>query len=291
MSLKVSIRLFPLSHFCCWVFLNCLSACTDVANIVIGGYHKSFFAHFSWSLWAFVLDALNNPLCFFVLPEIANDIQAINRFLLLNMPSGFSTLLVKKYYRFIRTCWGWFLLGVFLVFGYACFLIAFNQLQYESVLDGHEFFKPESIDVNKASRFPIWYFLECCSKCVQVYVHLRVFFMFFRFFFQVIYPFRNSVILFPCTYFTPKCFRFFCLWLLICLSVLSTNPLVDFSFVILQYPVLCVFFDTVQVPFKSFFFRQKLFTYSFQLCHQTCLRLSFWGLFFPLGPCMVSLPE
>ena len=57
-------------------------------------------------------------------------------------------------------------------------------------------------------------------------------------------------------YFPQKLFCFFCIWLLICLSVRSVNRLVEFSFVIFEYPVLFVLFNPVQV---SPFFHQYFF--------------------------------
>ena len=40
-------------------------------------------------------------------------------------------------------------------FHYSCFLLAFTQLQSQSVVDGREFLKPESIHDIMAKLFPI----------------------------------------------------------------------------------------------------------------------------------------
>ena len=52
--------------------------------------------------------------------------------------------------------------------------------------------------------------------------------------------------------FYSKILSFFCFWLMICLCTHSTNLLVEFSFVILEYPVLFVLMYSVQVSFDLF---------------------------------------
>ena len=53
-------------------------------------------------------------------------------------------------------------------------------------------------------------------------------------------------------------FYFFCFRLRICFCALSTNQSVEFSFLILECPVLFVLFDSVRVPFVFSFFCQYL---------------------------------
>ena len=64
-------------------------------------------------------------------------------------------------------------------------------------------------------------------------------FQILRILFRVIYPFSFSVIFFPLTSFIPK-FCFFCIRLLIYPYSLSTNLLIEFSFVILEVSILFV---------------------------------------------------
>ena len=61
-------------------------------------------------------------------------------------------------------------------FGYNYFFNAFTQLQSSSVMDGYEFLKPESMNILIDLCFPVWYFIECCSLWVSVFVHLGAFF-------------------------------------------------------------------------------------------------------------------
>ena len=54
-------------------------------------------------------------------------------------------------------------------------------LPRQSVVDGHEFLKPESMNPIMAWRFPIWYFLGCCSQWFLTYVRLGDFFKYLLF--------------------------------------------------------------------------------------------------------------
>ena len=68
-------------------------------------------------------------------------------------------------------------------------------------------------------------------------------------FFHVIHPFGLSIMfsLFP--YFTPKLFCFLCIQLLVCFRAFSIYLMVEFSFVILEYPVLFVLLEPSQIGF------------------------------------------
>ena len=87
---------------------------------------------------------------------------------------------------------------------------------------------------------------------------------------------------FPSPYFTPKLFCFFCLRLLNCLFAVSINLLVEFSFIILECPVLLVLFDPVPVPFECSLIHQYILNNFFQSHCQTSLQFSFCGLLFPV---------
>ena len=43
----------------------------------------------------------------------------------------------------------------------------FGYLGSQSVVDGREFFKPESMNPIMSCFFPIWYFFQCCSRRFQ----------------------------------------------------------------------------------------------------------------------------
>ena len=96
---------------------------------------------------------------------------------------------------------------------------------------------------------------------------------------------------FPFPYFTPRLFCFFCIRLLICPRAFSSWSLVDFSLVILEWPVLIVLLDPVSVSFKSPFFRQYLLIYIFKLhfkiCQQICI--CFFLILPIFSPCLVPL--
>ena len=71
---------------------------------------------------------------------------------------------------------------------------------------GGEILKPKSVYAILARGFPVWYFFKCCLEPVEVYVHLRAFFVNLRLCFHVAYPFVFFVIIFPFPYFAPKSF-------------------------------------------------------------------------------------
>ena len=77
----------------------------------------------------------------------------------------------------------------------------------------------------------------------------------------VIYPFCISVMFFLFLYLTPNR-----IILLICSCLFSTDMLVEFSFVILEGPILFVLFDPFSGSFEHSFFHQYLLIYFFLLC-------------------------
>ena len=87
---------------------------------------------------------------------------------------------------------------------FTCLLWAFTQLHGQSIVDRHEFFKPQNINAIMVLRFLIWYFLECWSYRFTL-GHSS---SFLKFFFHVIYLFSISVMFFLSPYFTPKLLSF-----------------------------------------------------------------------------------
>ena len=63
--------------------------------------------------------------------------------------------------------------------------------------------------------------------------------------------------------FYPKSFGFSCIRFLLCFRVIS--HLLEFSFVVLEFPRLSVLFYSVSISFSSFFFRQYFLIYFFKL--------------------------
>ena len=117
-----------------------------------------------------------------------------------------------------------------------------------------------------------------CSKQVYEYILFGVFLRVLSILFHVIHPFSLSVIFFLFLYFTPILFCFIRIRLLVCLCAFSTHFFLEFSFVILEVPVLSLLLDPVPVSFESSFIRQYLLIYLFQANFQTCLQFYF-GLF------------
>ena len=66
---------------------------------------------------------------------------------------------------------------------------------------------------------------------------------------KIVYPFCLFVMFFSLPYFSPKPFGFFGIRLLVCFRVTPTQLLIEFSFVVLESPVLSVLF----YPFRHLF--------------------------------------
>ena len=75
----------------------------------------------------------------------------------------------------------------------------------------------------------------------------------------------------------------FYIWVLGCTRAISTYFLIEFSFVILECPVLFVLFNPFSLSFNSSSFRQYLLIYPFKLHCKVCLVFRF-GLFSPTYP-------
>ena len=97
-----------------------------------------------------------------------------------------------------------------------------------------------------AGRFPIWYFFECCTRWIEAYFHLWSFFKSFSLF---AYPFGFSVIPSSLSYFSPKLFYFFVIWMLVCLCILFL-PVGRIFFVFSECPILSLLFYPVWIFFS-----------------------------------------
>ena len=65
----------------------------------------------------------------------------------------------------------------------------------------------------------------------------------FEFSFHIVYQFSPFVIFFWLPHFSPKSLGFFCIRLLVCFSVISSQLLIEFSFIVYECPVLSVLFQ------------------------------------------------
>ena len=96
-----------------------------------------------------------------------------------------------------------------------------------------------------------------------------------QFFKNIIYLFRISVYFVLSLYFTPKLFCFFSFRLLVYCCTFSTN-LWKIIFVIFECTFLFVLFYPISPSFWVLLISTICFIYFFQMCCQTCLRLSIW---------------
>ena len=220
--------------------------------------------HFSITFWNSWEYSDQFTVCYLSLLFPCGGIQASNRCLLLSVRSGFSKSKVDT----LSVCgfWRWFLFWesfwTRVVFFYFLLLLGIYWLLRQSIVDGYEVFKPESMYVSHRDLFffPIWYFLEGVS----------------HFFFYVIYPFGHFDKFFLFPYFTPKLFCFLSIYLLISPCASSTCLSVEFSLVLLECSVFFVLFDPVSVYFKSSFFcHYFFFIYFFKFYFRTCLLFYF----------------
>ena len=85
----------------------------------------------------------------------------------------------------------------------------------------------------------------------------------------------HAIMFFLFPYLTLELFYSLCIQLLVWLSALSINLLVEFSFIILECSVLFILLDPVLVSFKSLFFCLYLLIYLFLLNCKTCLMFLF----------------
>ena len=96
--------------------------------------------------------------------------------------------------------------------------------------------------------------------------------------FHIIHSIGLFVMFFLFPYFNPKLFCF--IYVLVYLHEFSTYLVVEFSFVILEFPVLFVLLDSVLVSFKSSFYHEYLLIYLFKFYRQIFLLFSF-DIFIP----------
>ena len=103
--------------------------------------------------------------------------------------------------------------------------------------------------------FPILYFLKSC--CLQVHAYVSYLNLFRLLIVSSCYfsiqHFRSVLSTFILT---RKFFCVFCLLFLVYFCAFSSNMSVDFSFVILECPVLFVLFEPLSEPFRFFIFCQ-----------------------------------
>ena len=127
-------------------------------------------------------------------------------------------------------------------------------------MNGDEFLKSETMYSIVAWHFPVWYFL------VSFWINRRVF--------PLLGLLRALLILlFYCLcfwlpYFSPESFGLFCIWLLICFRVISSQLLIEFSFVVLECPVLSILFFPKSISLYSldiYLFLQYFLVYFFKL--------------------------
>ena len=169
--------------------------------------------------------------------------------------------------------------------GYVWFLWAFSQLQSQSVMTG--------MNLNQNPCMPSWtgvflfvIFLSVAlsgSRC-----------MFTSGLFQVLLNLINQFsiyvmfLFFP--YFTPKLFNFFCIRLLICHCALSTNLLVEFSFVFFLGKVIsCFMYFAWLCPITFWVYVFPLISFDlFLLVVLSDLSevVFFEDLYIPLGSCV-----
>ena len=145
----------------------------------------------------------------------------------------------------------------------------------QTIMDVREFFNQNPSISSSSAVLKFVFFrvsLEdswlCSPRCLFRVLQI-LFFMLF------IYSAFPLFFLFP--YFTPKWFSLFSMQLFICFCAMSINLLVDFSFVILEIPLLFVLLDPI---------RHLLSLLSIYYCFSTCIfRLiyrSYFGIFFIL---------
>ena len=113
------------------------------------------------------------------------------------MPGVFSTSMIGTLW--VNNCSGGSFLGIFLdqggfsfghPFGYVCFLQASVHFDSNSVMDGSELFKSESMSAIKAGNFLVWYFLlslwlnQCVYWPLSFLQHFATFFFYFVYLFS-----------------------------------------------------------------------------------------------------------
>ena len=141
---------------------------------------EATFSTSLFSLWCIIshLFLLSTFGILSILSETIHGIQLTNRSPLYSVWLEFFTSEVDI--LSVLSCWRWFHLQIFqdqmsfpLCHSFRYIFKASTLFKSQSVTDGCEFFKPESIYTIMAWHFPIQYFLECCSELFQMYIHFR----------------------------------------------------------------------------------------------------------------------
>ena len=91
-------------------------------------------------------------------------------------------------------------------------------------------------------------FFQWCSEGIEVYFCFQSFSSPCNSFSMSFYPFGFSVIISTFSYFAPKLFYVLRIWLLVYLRAFSPYMLLEFSFVVLECPVLSVLFKLLLHP-------------------------------------------
>ena len=117
-----------------------------------------------------------------------------------------------------------------------------------------------------------------------------MYFCFRTFFFcHIAYQFRFFVIFSWWSYFSPKLFRFSCIRLLVWFRVMFPYLLVEFSFVVLECPILSVVLPFVDI-FLIFLLRQYFLVYFLKLYYYFSLCCLFLSLHVPASfLCLIIL--
>ena len=111
-------------------------------------------------------------------------------------------------------------------------------------MDGREFLKPESMYTIMASIFKFGTFLSVALAVFFFMLSIHLVFLLCSFCYHILFP------LYPLVH------------LSLCFFI---DVLLEFSFVILEYPILFELIDPVPVSFEFSFFYQYLLIYFFQL--------------------------
>ena len=111
-------------------------------------------------------------------------------------------------------------------------------------MDWSELFEPESMDAMKAWSFPVWYFFECQSEWINVYIHLKGFLRHFEtLFFKL---FSIFVMISPFLYFVPKSFC------LLCIRVHTFSPYFFWLFQMILFCLYCLVLSRYLFSLLSF---------------------------------------
>ena len=189
-----------------------------------------------------------------------NSLQLINELQIFYLICVVSIFHITVSVLWVYSFFGRFLFGCLFGFGWlflwsSTFVSLFLQSIYSfplSVSRGWKWFFLNQKPYITSLSFSNLVFFECYSEGIEIYFRPRAFFESLKIFFRVVYPFRFSSMLSPFPYFAPKSFCFLCIQLLVHLRVFFTYLQVEFSFVVLGYPVLLLLFYSFVRFYTSF---------------------------------------